>query len=169
MEEHKKQFEECYNLHADAIYRFCVYKVSDSKQAEDLTSEAFIRLWEYMVDGKKIDNLKSFLYQIVRNLIIDFYRKKKSSSLDKMQEEGFEPSNEDYEKIQNLSEIRIASEIINTLEDKYRDIIYMKLVEEMDLKEIAKTLHITTNNATVRLHRGLKHLQRIIQNKENEN
>ncbi|MEK7588244.1 MAG: sigma-70 family RNA polymerase sigma factor [Patescibacteria group bacterium] len=169
MEEHKKQFEETYEMYADAIYKFCVYKTSDPKQAEDLAAETFIRLWEYVASGKDIENTKSFLYQIARNLIIDFYRKKKSSSLEKMQDEGFEPSNDDYEKIQNTSEIRMAIDTINTLEEKYRDVVYMKLVEEMDLKGISESLNITINNATVRLHRGLKQLQKLIENQNNGN
>jgi len=168
MEQIKKQFENLYEEQADAIYRLCLYKTSNVEQAEDLVQEAFVRLWNSLSEGKKIDNLKAFLYQITRNLITDFYRKKKAVSLDNMQDQGFEPSNTDHEQIENKSEIRIMLKIIEQLDEKYRDIVYMKLVEEMDIKEISSILKITSNNATVRLHRGLKYLKEILE-KNNEN
>lgn len=164
MEEIKKQFENIYTEQADAIYRFCLYKTSNKQQAEDLAQEAFVRLWNSMSEEKDIDNLKAFLYQITRNLIVDFYRKKKALSLDGLQEQGFEPSNIDHEQIENKSEISIVVKVIEKLDEKYRDVVYLKLVEDMDITEIAKTLKITNNNATVRFHRGMKYLKLLIEN-----
>jgi len=163
MENNKKQFEIIYAEHIDGIYRFCLYKTSDSRQAEDLTQEAFIRFWNYINEGKEVESVKSFLYQIARNLITDYYRKKKTLSLDSLQEQGFEASGHDAENIVNESEKNIALGAIQKLDDKYRDIVYMRLVEDMEMKEIAKSLSITVNNATVRFHRGLKQLHSFIE------
>ncbi len=162
MEQHKRQFEEVYAEHADPIYRFCLYKTSDKRQAEDLTQEAFVRLWNYLTDEKEVENMKAFLYQIARNLVIDYYRKKKALSLDYLQSEGFEPSGNDHEQIENQTEKNMALELIERLDPKYKDVVYLKLVEDMEPKEIAKTLKITTNNVTVRFHRGMKQLQSLI-------
>ncbi|MCX6747805.1 MAG: RNA polymerase sigma factor, partial [Candidatus Nomurabacteria bacterium] len=142
----------------------CLYKTSNKQQAEDLVQEAFVRLWNSMSEQKEIDNPKAFLYQIARNLIVDFYRKKKALSLDGLQEQGFEPSNIDHEQIENKSEISIVVKVIEKLDEKYRDVVYLKLVEDMDITEIAKTLKITNNNATVRFHRGMKYLKLLIEN-----
>lgn len=164
MEQIKQKFENLYEAEADAVYRFCLYKTSRKDVAEDLVQESFVRLWNSLSEGKTIDNLKAFLYQITRNLITDFYRKKKALSLDSMAEQGYEPSTEDHEHIENQVEASMMREVINKLDEKYRDVVYMKLVEEMDLEEISQTLKITKNNATVRLHRGLKYLKEILQN-----
>lgn len=163
MENKEKQFEIIYTEHIDGIYRFCLYKTSDSRQAEDLTQEAFIRFWNYIGEGKEVESVKSFLYQIARNLITDYYRKKKAVSLDNLQEQGFETSGNDAENIINESEKNIALETIKKLDEKYRDIVYMRLVEDMEMKEIAKSLGITVNNTTVRFHRGLKQLHTFIE------
>lgn len=165
MEQIKVQFQNLYQDQADAVYRLCLYKTSSKETAEDLVQEAFVRLWNSMSEGKDIDNPKAFLYQITRNLIIDFYRKKKAVSLENMSEQGFEPSSNDHEQIEHSSEIRIMLKVVEELDEKYRDIVYMKLVEDMDIGEIAKSLKITTNNATVRLHRGMKYLKEILENK----
>lgn len=163
MENKEKQFEEIYAENIDGIYRFCLYKTSSSEQAEDLTQETFIRFWNYISGGKEVESVKSFLYQIARNLITDYYRKKKTLSLDTLREQGFEASVNDDENIFNQSEKNIALQTIQKLDDKYRDVVYMRLVEDMDMKEIAKSLSITVNNATVRFHRGLKQLHSFIE------
>lgn len=163
MQELKKQFESLYEEQSDAIYRLCLYKTSNKQQAQDLVQESFIRLWNSISEGKQIDNLKAFLYQIARNLITDYYRKKKAVSLDSLQEQGFEPGNMEHEQIENQSEISIMVKVIEQLDEKYRDVVYLKLVEEMDITEIAKTLKITNNNATVRFHRGMKYLKLLVE------
>ncbi|MDQ3075548.1 MAG: sigma-70 family RNA polymerase sigma factor [bacterium] len=164
MEEIKKQFENIYEEQSDAIFRFCLYKTSNKEQAQDLVQESFVRLWNSMSEKKDIENTKAFLYQITRNLIVDFYRKKKALSLDSLQDQGFEPSGIDHKQIENRSEINMAVKVIERLDEKYRDVVYLKLIEEMDITEIAKTLKITNNNATVRLHRGMKYLKLLVNN-----
>lgn len=168
MRSKKKQFEIIYTEHIDEIYRFCLYKTGDRRQTEDLTQECFIRFWNYLDEGKEVESVKSLLYQIARNLITDYYRKKKTLSLDTLQEQGFEASGNDNENIVNESEKNIAIETIQKLDDKYRDIVYMKLVEDIDIKKIAGSLDITVNNATVRFHRGLKQLHLFIETQQNE-
>jgi len=122
-----------------------------------------------MLTGKEILNMKAFLYQIARNLITDFYRKKKTTSLDQLQNQGFEASSDDHEQIENRIEIEFMVKIIEKLDQKYRDVVYLKLVEEMNIEEIAQSLEITRNNVTVRYHRGMKHLKSLIKNKEISN
>src|SRR3989344_2143089 len=68
-------FAKFYDEYVGRIYRFVLFKVSSVQEAEDITSEVFLKAWEYL--GKKdieIKNLNSFIYQIARNLVIDYYR-----------------------------------------------------------------------------------------------
>ena len=73
---HKKEFGKIYDKNINQIYRFVFLKVSSREKAEDLTSEVFTRGWNRFKDGKKIDNVRAFLYRVARNLIIDHYREK---------------------------------------------------------------------------------------------
>jgi len=66
-----------YKADSDAIFRFCLVRVSDREQAMDITEETFLRLWKSLLDGKEILNNKAFLFTLARHLIIDWYRKKK--------------------------------------------------------------------------------------------
>jgi len=162
----EEKFTQIYDMHADAIYRFCFYKTSDGPQAQDLTQEVFLKYWGYISKGNEVSNPSGLLFQIARNIIVDFYRKRKSISLDQLQEEGFELATAGDKEMINYSEINIALQFIQKLEETYRDIVFMRLVEEMSFEEISKALNTNVNNSTVRFHRGMKKLKNLMQGKK---
>jgi len=71
-----KVFGRFYDEYVKKIYRFVYFKVSSKEEAEDLTAESFLRVWEQIFANKEIENLNAFTYQVARNLVIDHYRKK---------------------------------------------------------------------------------------------
>ena len=90
----EKDLLDAYDAYADAIFRHCYYKTSDRELAQDLTQEVFLKAWSYMQAKHPILNMRAFLYRLSDNLVIDWYRKKKSQSLDALTEQGFEPSDD---------------------------------------------------------------------------
>src|SRR3984957_2816959 len=77
-------FEKGLNVHA-------FFKLNNHGTGEDLVQDTFIKTWGYLMRGGKIDVMKAFLYHVLNNLIVDEYRKRKTSSLDTLMEKGFEP------------------------------------------------------------------------------
>ena len=67
-------FGKIYDVYASRIYRFLYFKVPSVEEAQDLTSDTFLRLWQYLQEGKPVKNLGALTYQIARNLAIDYYR-----------------------------------------------------------------------------------------------
>lgn len=106
----KNEFESCYEAEADSIYRFCLVRVSNQELAKDLTQETFTRMWQTMCNGAKIINPRAFLFAIAHHLIIDWYRKKKTVSIeeDEESETGLCDyiSNESYLDIESKAEAR---------------------------------------------------------------
>ncbi len=162
----KQQFLEAYNQYGDAIFRYCFYKTSNREKALDLMQDTFVKTWEYIVAGKKIDNLKAFLYKSATNLIIDWFRKKKMLSLDELSESGFDPSFDRTDRMINQLDGEIALEAVNLIEPIYRDVIVMRYVEELSIKEIADILEEKENNISVRLNRGMKKLRQVLNEHE---
>ncbi len=52
------------------------FKMEDKMTDEDMVQDTFIKTWTYMVKRGKIETMKSFLYHVLDNLIIDEYRKR---------------------------------------------------------------------------------------------
>lgn len=121
-----------------------------------------MRTWEYLLEGKNVENLKAFLYRVARNLIIDDSRKKKALSLDMLREEGFEPGGETRERIEARSEARFVIDNLARLDDDDQELITLRYINELKPTEIAEILHETPNVVSVRLHRATQRLRDIL-------
>ena len=159
-------FNEIYAAESNALFRFCLIRVSDREQALDLVQETFTRFWQSMMRGDSIDYPRAFLFKVARNCIIDWYRKKKSISLESLANPETE---EPYEQIHDSAildskldgEGRFLISKIRDLGPGYRDVIYLRYVEGLSPPEIAEILGIKTNAASVRINRGIEELRRL--------
>lgn len=163
----KQQFLELYNRESDAIFRFCLLRTSDSEKAVDLTQDTFMRFWDVMSKGEEaITHERALLFKIARNLIIDWYRKKKSVSLDSFleNEDGSIDSlliDKDTTNLEMSGEARFVLEKISELEPMYQQVVYMRFVEDMKPKEISEILGESVNVVSVRITRGIEKLREI--------
>ena len=69
-------FQSMYETYATDVYRFALWLAGDSSDAEDITSETFIRAW---VRNAKLrtETLKAYLLAIARNIYLEKRRKGK--------------------------------------------------------------------------------------------
>lgn len=161
----EKEFVKAYDQFADAIFRHCLFRVSDREKAKDIAQGSFVRLWAYMSQGKEIDNMRALLYRIANNLIIDEYRKKKDESLDRMRdEEGFDIGTESMRDIETRDEHAQALALLDCLPDKYREALVMRHVDGLSVKDIAHLMHESENVISVRIHRAIEKLQKMRDN-----
>jgi len=154
----EKVFLQTYEQCGDSIFRHCYFRVSDREKAKDIVQETFARAWEFVVAGRKIQNMRAYLYQIANNLIIDHYRKKKETSLDKLQDDGFDAGFDDREHLENFIAGKEALEMLNQLDDTYRRVVIMRYIDDMSIQDIAIITDVSENVVSVRLHRALKKL-----------
>ncbi len=169
----KKKFEQVYSQESDSVFRFCIFRLSDREVCLELTQEVFMRYWDNLSNGKEIQNDRAFLFTISRNLIIDYYRKKKSISLDEIIEEAEDSLSllsDTTSNIELSSEGKFFLEKVNDLEPGDRQVIYMRFVEELKPKEIGEILKLSPNVVSVRINRAIDKLRSIakIDLKQNE-
>ncbi len=156
----ENKFLTLYEDLADSVFRHCFYRLSDREKAKDLMQETFKRFWESLDKIESIDNPRAFIFRIANNLIIDSYRKKKEESLDSLQEEGFDIQSDGHEDILNSVMGRELMTMLEQLNDSCRDILVMRYIDDLPVKEIAKVLGISENNVSVRIHRALADLRK---------
>ena len=161
------KFEKVYGSESDAIFRFCLTRVSNREQALDITQETFLRLWKTLLKGEDILNCRAFLFTVAHRLIIDWYRKKKSFSLDAIMykdEDGevkYDPMDEKtMDSIELGAEGRYLVGKIEDLTQTSRDPIYLSFVEGLSPREIGDILGISANATSVRINRGLEELRK---------
>lgn len=165
-DETKAYFLQIYDTYASDIYRFCFLKVSSREQAEDLTQEVFTRFWQALREGTVMRSERALLYTMARNLVIDWYRKKKESSLDTLTESGIEFSGDTGADVQVAAEMAEALKAVDELDEPSRDAILMRYVEGFSPKEIADLTGESANAVSVRLNRAIKKLRAIMHTDE---
>ncbi len=155
----RRKFGKLYNKHISEIYRFVFLKVSSSDIAEDITSETFKKGWEVFQKEPAVSNFRAYLYQVARNLVIDYYRTKKEHlSSDDLE---ITDTKEDVEKKAILKdEMETVKRAMKNLKDDYQDIIIFRYLEEMEISEIAKLTQKSEGSIRVLTHRALEALEK---------
>lgn len=158
----EQEFLAAYDDYSDAIFRHCYYRVFDRERGKDLMQETFMRAWQYLQKGENVLNMRAFLYRIANNLIVDESRKKKEASLDKLQDEGFDPGIDETQKMHNRIEHSRVVDSMRDLDDSYRDILVLRYMKDLSPSEIANATGESANTVSVRIYRGLKQLRSML-------
>ncbi|NLJ82403.1 MAG: sigma-70 family RNA polymerase sigma factor [Bacteroidales bacterium] len=157
------------------IFSYIIMVVRDKELAEDLFQDTFIkvintlRLGNYREEGK----FNQWIMRITRNLIIDHFRKnQKVSFVDNNNEHG---SFFDYLSEPSLSveQVMITNQIheslrslITLLPDKQREVLMMRLYQDMSFKEIADITNVSINTALGRMRYAILNLRKMVEEKK---
>jgi len=160
----EQAFAKFYDNYRESIYRFVLLRVSDKERAEDITTNAFIKIYDYLRGGNKIENFRALLYQIARNLIIDFYRQKRQEtfSIDDFKEKNISEERSLEKEIDTKLTLEKIKKNLKRLPGSDQEIIILRFVEGLSFKEISKILDINEDTAKQRSHRALKRLKELI-------
>ncbi len=158
-------FGRLYDLYIDKIYRFIYFKLNNKEETEDLTSGVFLKVWSYLIvgPGKEIDSFSGLVYKVARNSLIDLYREKAKRHEFPL-EQGLEQiaDTKEIKAIENLPEIEMLLKKLKRLKQDYQEVLTMRYVEELTVREIAEILGKSNINIRVTLHRATKKLQELV-------
>ena len=155
----KQTFLEAFDAYGDAIFRFCVVKTGNVDLAEDLTQDTFMRFWQSLRKGAQMVNTRSYLYTIANNAVIDWYRKKKSDSLDRKFDTGFQVADD---RVMTPEMNAAYTEIMRNLEKLGTgdaEVLVLRFVDGLEPRDIAEILGESANTISVRINRAVKRLK----------
>lgn len=145
-----------WNEFSNALRSFIRRRVSDEHAADDLLQEVFIRIHHRLESLNSNDRLASWIFQIARNVVTDFYRK----NVRETAADSFEPESCD-ELSTNLNEQvgQWLVDRIDELPESYREILTMTEVEGIKQAEVARRIGLSNSGAKSRVQRGRKMLK----------
>ena len=153
-------FAGLYRQHSRDVHRFAVYLSGDAVLADDLVSEAFVRVWTAR-DHVELTTVRGYLFAIVRNLFLqDRRRELRRAPLDDRIATD-QPGPED--RASDQSRLRAVLAALATLPDIDRAAVLMRADEGLPYEEIAAALGISPAAAKVKVHRARLKLAGIIQ------
>lgn len=156
-------FGQLYDYYQPQIYRFVILKTGRREEAEDITHQVFLHAWEHIKDYQDFGfPFSSWLYQIARNQIVDYYRTRKINlSLENAEGAAVAKENPETEVNQKL-ELETVRAAIGKLKPEYQDVIILRFVEELAVKETAAAIGKSEGAVKLLQHRALKQLKKII-------
>ncbi|MFH1462436.1 MAG: RNA polymerase sigma factor [bacterium] len=159
-EENLDNFGYLYDKYVRSIYNFIYYKTHHKETAEDLTSQTFLKALDKISSfDKKKGSFFSWLYQIARNSVIDFYRTKKNclNIEDVWDLSGNEDIERDLDAKKKLEEVQ---KYLKRLKPEQREIVILRVWEGMSYKEIAEVVEKTEENCKVMFSRVVQRLRK---------
>lgn len=156
-------FNALFDEHAESLRNFMYYRCGDLYQAEDLTQDAFIKLWD---NCKKVlyEKAKGFLYAVAKNKFLNEvahkkvvleYSKLPQQSVDRATPEYKMEENEFMDKLQNA---------INQLPEGQREVFLLNRIDKKTFAEIAAMLGVSQTAVEKKMQKALLKMRKIVKN-----
>jgi RNA polymerase sigma-70 factor (ECF subfamily) len=158
-------YGEIYDRYVERIYRFIFFKVGNKADSEDISSEVFLKAWQYIKEGHEVRNVNALLYSIARNLVIDHYRSEaRKREYEETSPFALEKEGDDgmAAKIEMAAGRENILESLKKLKDEYSEVLLMRYFDELSIGEISEIVGKSPNNTRVLIHRALEALKKIM-------
>jgi RNA polymerase sigma-70 factor (ECF subfamily) len=161
-------FGPLYDHYQPMIYRFVLVKVGRREDAEDITHQVFVSAWQKIKGYEHRGHpFSSWLYQIARNQVVDHYRATKHEiSLEKLDPEQFVASLDLHLELSAKLEMEKVRVAIAALKPEYQDVIILRFIEDLPLKDVADAMDKTEGAVKLMQHRAIGELQRVLGKRE---
>lgn len=162
------------NRHQSKVYGFIYSKVSDRDVSDDIFQDTFIKVIKtlksnsYNEEGKFLP----WVMRIAHNLIVDHFRKNKKMPMFRETEEFsiFSIMSDNVPNIENrIITQQVESDLqrlILELPDDQREVLMMRVYQDMSFKEISDVTGVSINTALGRMRYALMNLRKIIEKKQ---
>ena len=160
-------FGKLYDVHLDAIYRYVYFKVASHAEAEDLTSQVFLKAWEAMPRYQLREiPFSHWLMRLAHNVVVDHYRTTRARvELDEKLMSTEPDPQDDYIRGERARSLEAA---IRRLPDQQRAVIVLRFIENMDYAQVAAILGKSQGALRVIQHRALAALRQILAQEDKE-
>ncbi len=162
-----QSIEEIYNEHSNTLYKYLLYLTKNEDIAEDLTQETFAIAVKEINKFKGECKVSVWLCQIAKHLWYKKIKKDKHISFEELNDEI-----EDYSRVEDIvfeneQKIEIFKNM-QKLDETSREVMYLRMIGNLNFIEIAEILGKTPNWARVTYYRAKQKIREVIENgKEN--
>ena len=148
-------FEHLYNTYYSDVFRFSVWLTHNTTEAEDVTSETFIRAWAKR-DRFRTETLKGYLFAIARNIFVK--HRQRSFKDDQLPEELADDSPDPHRAAVARMDLDRVSRSLSQMPPPERLALVLRTEHSLPYEEIARILEISTGAARVKVHRARRRL-----------
>jgi RNA polymerase sigma-70 factor (ECF subfamily) len=153
-------FARLYREQAPDVHRFALYLSGDPSLADDLVSEAFVRVWTAR-ERVELATVRGYLFAIVRNLFLQHLRRERRRG--PLDERIADDQPDPEVRASDQSSLRAVLTALGTLPEIDRAAVLMRADGALPYEEIAAALRISVAAAKVKVHRARLKLAEALQ------
>lgn len=160
--------------HQEKVTAYVYSQIRDRHLAQDIIQETFLKVVKTLKRGdyKEEGKFAQWLMRIAHNLVIDYFRRQKRFPVVENSEE-FDIFERLWLKEHSVEEqiiynqiIKDVARLIHYLPEEQREVVHMRLYENLSFKEIAEQTNVSINTALGRMRYALINLRKIIKQKD---
>lgn len=153
----KKVFNDNFRYYYRPLCIYALHYVKDIDNAEDIVQDCFTEVWERKDSLEDVDNIRAYLYTMVRNRCGHFLKEKSKQQVDngslyELEDETHEE--EEYEE-RSFLEARMLT-AIESLPERCREALLLSRRDGLKHEEIAKSMSVSVNTVKNQISKALK-------------
>ncbi len=162
----REAFGLIYDHFAERLYKFIYFRVGHRELAEDILADTFVKAWTKIGQVSSAKAFTSWLYQIAKNNVIDYYRVKKVTVDLEEVVDVLEDASSPIDEANLMIEQKIIVELIEELPSEQQQVIRYKFFEELENIEIAQIMSKSEGAIRVIQHRAVNKLKELLNKKK---
>ena len=138
------------------LFRLALRVTLDSAEAEDVTSDTLIKVWNKREELKGVESIEAYCMTVCRNLALDRHEKKEAQnlSLEANEIDAADNSFTPDEQLERDEKLRKVHELFYQLPERQRTIMQLRDIEEKSYREIATIMGVSEEVVKVTLFRA---------------
>lgn len=165
---HSLSMEEVYSTYFSVIYNYVFYKLLNRENTEDVVSQVFLKAVKHLpgFDPQRA-SVKTWLFRITDNVLIDFYRRQKPNVSYEAEDSGLENTlcvhfDDQYDSVMEPRR-RLVLAALRQLPERERTLVYYKYFLGITNREIARSMDMNENTVSAIMARARGKLKGILQ------
>lgn len=154
----REAFEDLINMYFDRLYKEAYLRCKHEEDAKEVVQETIYKAYRNIKSLKEPKYFKTWISKILINVCNDYLRKNGMIDLE-------HDKNDYVKKVHNEDEVEIKIDLYNVideLEDKYKDVIILRYIEDLKVEEISKILERPVNTIKTHIRKAIKEMKNLL-------
>ena len=159
-----EDFQTFYQENLGLIYHYAYSKVGNRQEAEDLTSQIFLKVVRSLDFKCDTRSMRTWLFRVARTTIADYWRihyRGTTHSLDDLLEAGWEGPVDEEAALVKSSTAELVQDILQALPERDREVLTSRFLLNLSVRETAVRMGLTEANTKVVQYRALQRAARL--------
>ena len=145
-----------YQEFSQGVFAYCLKILADRQLAEDVVQETFLKVRQHAQSIQRNESFKSWIFRIARNEALMQLRKKRWDG--QVEDESVWSEETPYKQFVAQERSEIVNRLLDSLKHEYREVLVLRVYEDMSYTEIASVTGATESSVKSRIFRARKEM-----------